>query len=708
MSVSLNKDIDVKNAEKDEKLSKKDLDEIKKLIESQTMGIIRHFEEIKHKEKKKRKNLQKQLTLTLETNNSESDSPNEVSKRNLEIEEPVDQSMESIFPLKTPTLPTFLQLYRKTTPEVKSFIEDATEIRGKNYKIKHRIKVIKFFVMMSIVFFYMCVELGFGIFGNSLSLISDSFHMLSDCISYVIGVSSVILSIRKKSFRLSYGWARSQILGAMINSVFLLSVVYFIFVEAFKRFLEPEPITQPIFLLVVGGIGLIVDSVGLILFGLGGDAGKKTIHIEDHPECCFIVYHYKKALEEMGMAKTKEEIKIEEAIEKKRNRKKGLLNCMKGIFCGKLSQNVKAVVFHIAGDWLGSIGVITSTIIFLVVGYGEDDTTGVCNKNCWLMYLDPAISVFIGTILLFTTTPLFIQTMSMLLQSTPKEVNLKELKQALLEEFKDSVKNIHELHVWNLTEERFVASMHVHMKDPRKFNEVADRMKVFLHFRNIHNTTIQPEFDLPVIQSDNSSPNKPSLLSWNSGYSEYIIKEIMNQDKKIMKKRIGKEENEEITTIDAKEIKIEVDKKIAGKNEIVDIPEEVYNLELNEASTEHILIAQYDYVKQEQDELTFFKNDEITLIKKVEKGFWMGRLKNGKEGLFPINFVKEKPQEKKKEKEFPEAKKIQKKETSEEKDEKKNDENQKEEKKEIIQPKPKNDEEKPKNDEEIKNDQEIK
>ena len=64
----------------------------------------------------------------------------------------------------------------------------------------------------------------------------------------------------------TFGWARAEVLGALVNSVFLIALCFSILVEALKRLVEVEEIENPKLLLIVGGIGLLVNLIGLLLF----------------------------------------------------------------------------------------------------------------------------------------------------------------------------------------------------------------------------------------------------------------------------------------------------------------------------------------------------------------------------------------------------------------------------------------------------------
>lgn len=70
----------------------------------------------------------------------------------------------------------------------------------------------------------------------------------------------------KKWSKNTFGWARAEVLGALVNAVFLVALCFSITVEACKRFIEVEIVHDPQLLVVVGGIGLLVNLVGLLLF----------------------------------------------------------------------------------------------------------------------------------------------------------------------------------------------------------------------------------------------------------------------------------------------------------------------------------------------------------------------------------------------------------------------------------------------------------
>lgn len=128
---------------------------------------------------------------------------------------------------------------------------------------KARWRLITMIVLNAIVFL---VEIITGFITKSLSLQSDAFHMLSDEASLIIGLIAHNLSERPPSDEMSFGWARTEVLGGLCNAVFLLAVCLTIFCDAIERFVDVPVIDKPILFIVVGAVGLATNLIGMIIF----------------------------------------------------------------------------------------------------------------------------------------------------------------------------------------------------------------------------------------------------------------------------------------------------------------------------------------------------------------------------------------------------------------------------------------------------------
>jgi len=338
-------------------------------------------------------------------------------------------------------------------------------------------------------FGFFLVELIVGYLTNSMALVADSFHMLSDVASIIIAFLSVKMSPKKWS-KNTFGWARAEVLGALVNSVFLVALCFSILVESLKRFYEVEPIENPKLLLVVGSVGLLINIIGLFLFhdhghSHGGGSGKSHGHSHggskhDHSHSHLQHGHShlsqfasmenddaypenNKSSNENGKAHSKDEAKTTSANQ----------------------MNMKGVFLHVLADALGSVVVIISALIIWLTDWEYRD------------YVDPALSVAMVCLIMWSTWPLLQESALILLQTVPTHIQLDDIQRKLISQV-DGVLAVHEFHVWQLAGDRIIASAHIRCRNLSDYMKIAEEVKEFFHNEGIHSTTIQPEFtELP-------------------------------------------------------------------------------------------------------------------------------------------------------------------------------------------------------------------
>ncbi|MGM8216663.1 cation diffusion facilitator family transporter [Bacillaceae bacterium W0354] len=107
---------------------------------------------------------------------------------------------------------------------------------------------------------YMIVEAVGGFLTNSLALISDAGHMLSDSVSLGISVLAFKIGEKAADYSKTYGYKRFEILAALFNGVTLLLISLYIFYEAYKRFFSP-PEVNSLGMLYIAIVGLIVNII---------------------------------------------------------------------------------------------------------------------------------------------------------------------------------------------------------------------------------------------------------------------------------------------------------------------------------------------------------------------------------------------------------------------------------------------------------------
>ena len=104
------------------------------------------------------------------------------------------------------------------------------------------------------------VEVVAGLLANSLALLSDAGHMLTDSLSLAVGAFAAWLASRPASRQHSFGLQRAEVLGALFNVIFMFVVVAFIAWEAVERLFDTPEVDGGTVLLV-GGLGLLVNVI---------------------------------------------------------------------------------------------------------------------------------------------------------------------------------------------------------------------------------------------------------------------------------------------------------------------------------------------------------------------------------------------------------------------------------------------------------------
>ncbi|MEE3625895.1 cation diffusion facilitator family transporter [Nitrospirillum sp. BR 11752] len=115
---------------------------------------------------------------------------------------------------------------------------------------------------------YVGAEAFYGFVSNSLALLADAGHNLSDVLGLAASWVAVILARRQPSSRYTYGLGGSSILAALANAVALLLVTGGIAWEALRRFTEPQPASPTIMMWVAAG-GILVNGGTALLFMRG-------------------------------------------------------------------------------------------------------------------------------------------------------------------------------------------------------------------------------------------------------------------------------------------------------------------------------------------------------------------------------------------------------------------------------------------------------
>ncbi|KAL3288431.1 hypothetical protein HHI36_002877 [Cryptolaemus montrouzieri] len=271
------------------------------------------------------------------------------------------------------------------------------------------------FLVLNLSFAF--VELSYGVWTNSLGLISDSFHMFFDCTGLLAGLAASVITKWKANDKYSYGYVRAEVLAGFVNGLFLLFISFFIMSEAVERAIEPPEVKHER-LLVVSVLGLLVNLVGIYAFqhghGHGGSHGHShggSNHGHSHSHNSHGHHAHDHLLE----------------VENSEN-----------------SQIMKGVFLHILADTLGSVGVIISAILMYMFGW---------------MIADPICSMFIAILIALSVISLIKDSVMILMQRQPTGLDnvLPQCYQKVVS--LPGVYSIQEPHFWTLCSEVYVGGV---------------------------------------------------------------------------------------------------------------------------------------------------------------------------------------------------------------------------------------------------------
>ncbi|MDF2962216.1 MAG: cation diffusion facilitator family transporter [Paenibacillus sp.] len=115
-------------------------------------------------------------------------------------------------------------------------------------------------ITLFLTLFFTIVEIIGGIISNSLALLSDSAHMISDVLALGLSMVAIYLATRPPNARFTFGYLRFEIVASFLNGLALAIIAIGIFVEGIRRFFNPEPIDFRL-MLIIASIGFVVNLV---------------------------------------------------------------------------------------------------------------------------------------------------------------------------------------------------------------------------------------------------------------------------------------------------------------------------------------------------------------------------------------------------------------------------------------------------------------
>eukprot|EP01105_Mastigella_eilhardi_P027180 TRINITY_DN8237_c1_g1_i1.p1 TRINITY_DN8237_c1_g1~~TRINITY_DN8237_c1_g1_i1.p1 ORF type:complete len:684 (-),score=179.77 TRINITY_DN8237_c1_g1_i1:56-2107(-) len=305
----------------------------------------------------------------------------------------------------------------------------------------------RLFLYLMVNLAFMFVEVLWGIWTNSLGLISDGCHMLFDCLALAIGLCAAVISQWDPNNVFSYGFARVQVLSGFVNAVLLVFIAGFVLLESLHRFVEAAEMKTER-LMLVSVVGLVVNLLGVLAFHDHGDeeggchGGGACSHSHGHGHG----HHAGKQYYQYDKQKSSDD-------------------------------NMHSIFLHVLADTVGSIGVIVSSTLI----------------ELWGVHLaDPICSLCISVLIFTSVAPLLRHSASVLLQCTPgvldNEVEPVLHKLCCIE----GVYGVHDVHIWCYAgPSSNVCTMVVEVSSTTNEQRVLNQATVLLRELGITNTTVE-------------------------------------------------------------------------------------------------------------------------------------------------------------------------------------------------------------------------
>ncbi|XP_053618237.1 proton-coupled zinc antiporter SLC30A2-like isoform X2 [Plodia interpunctella] len=291
--------------------------------------------------------------------------------------------------------------------------------------------------------FFMVCELIGGYLAGSLSVMSDAAHMLSDCGGFALALLAFHCAKRKPDVRMSYGYKRAEVLGAMV-SVLLIWILTGVFVYvAVMRLHTGLYNIEPDMMLIVSGCGVAFNVVlAMVLHGCASDIAHH--HTHGGAACSHAHTH----------AHTESRFKLFRRRDKQTNG--ALVNgdySMRDLpsteanVVGAPDRNInlRAALIHVIGDLIQSCGVLLASILIKFYPQAK--------------FVDPICTFVFSVLVLLTSARVVRDALAMLMQAVPDNFRYRECV-SLLSSL-PGVRHVHSLHVWLLSTHHVILSAHV-------------------------------------------------------------------------------------------------------------------------------------------------------------------------------------------------------------------------------------------------------
>ncbi|KAE8722089.1 Metal tolerance protein 1 [Hibiscus syriacus] len=346
----------------------------------------------------------------------------------------------------------------------------------------------KLFIAVALCIIFMSVEVVGGIKANSLAILTDAAHLLSDVAAFAISLFSLWAAGWEANPRQSYGFFRIEILGALVSIQMIWLLAGILVYEATVRLINDTGEVQGFLMFVVAAFGLVVNIIMALLLGHdhghghGDHSHGVSITTNHHHEGHSTVEHHHHHPEEHSKTKHRHHHGETEHTDHEGHRhvhkeqSEPLLDKPKKK--KRMNINVQGAYLHVLGDSIQSIGVM------------------IGGEFIWfkpeLKIVDLICTLIFSVLVLGTTIRMLHSILEVLMESTPREIDATRLERGLLE--MGDVVAVHELHIWAITVGKVMLACHVKIRPEADADMVLDNVIEYIRREyNISHVTIQIE-----------------------------------------------------------------------------------------------------------------------------------------------------------------------------------------------------------------------
>ncbi|XP_072294750.1 zinc transporter 2 [Eucyclogobius newberryi] len=305
----------------------------------------------------------------------------------------------------------------------------------------------KLIIASAVCLVFMIGEVIGGYLAHSLAIMTDAAHLLTDFGSMMVSLFSLWISSRPPTKTVTYGWHRSEILGAFISVVSIWVVTGALVYLAIERIVRNDYDINGHVMLVTSCCAVIVNIIMAYI-----------LHHSTSFHAHGSGYHQ---IDEDGQSPAPAHT-----------------GHAPSLLSGHSNTSVRAAFIHVLGDLLQSVGVLVAAIVI----YFRPE----------YKVADPICTFLFSAFVLCTTITILKDVFRLLMEGCPKEIQFKSVKEVL--QSVSSVKSVHNLHLWALSVGHSLVSVHIAIDagaDPQSvLNEATDLLH---HKFGFSSSTVQVE-----------------------------------------------------------------------------------------------------------------------------------------------------------------------------------------------------------------------